>query len=360
MAWSTIGAAPKLPKGVAQALAGGPQPIRRTAFGGGTTRSTADISFEPQSAIDERARLRAQFGRRADHLIVEQDDDSNRRSSSSGSGAPPPQATKPRRQLGDRLSPPSQEGRRRGPAEKRTLDPNAGPDPLLKLKGRSSPSSGLEGAATMRSLTSSPLDDLQLHGINGMAFNSMGGMASSLPAGSMLPGSQLPRSAASPGRHGGGMPGASSAAATDFACGVVGAEARLSSASPVGMRRARTWSAEVEDAFRLQMAGYRDLQAATPAHPCHSPPSPPPTSAPLCESEPRAEAGRAHAAEPSPAASQPPVATCLARLWQELLLLGELPPERWDGDGFIKKLTSRETIGETVGAPRIPTMPPMA
>ena len=125
-----------------------------------------------------------------------------------------------------------------------------------------------------------------------------------------------------------------------------------------------TWSAEVEDAFRLQMAGYRDLQAATPTHPnihpCHSPPSPPPTSAPLCESEPRAEAGRAHAAEPSPAASQPPVATCLARLWQELLLLGELPPERWDGDGFIKKLTSRETIGETVGAPRIPTMPPMA
>lgn len=40
--------------------------------------------------------------------------------------------------------------------------------------------------------------------------------------------------------------------------------------------------------------------------------------------------------------------TCLARLWQELLLLGELPPERWDGDGFIKKLTSRETIGATL------------
>jgi len=290
MAWSTIGAFPKLPKEVAQALAGGPQPIRRTAFGGGMTRSTAGISFEPQSAIDERARLRAQFGRRADHLIVEQDDDSSRRSSSSGSGAPPPQATKPRRQLGDRLSPSSQEDRRRGPAEKRMLDANAGPDPLLKLKGRLSPSSGLEGATTIRSLASSPLDDLQLHGINGMAFNSMGGMASSLPAGSMLPGSQLPRGAASPGRHGGGMPGASSAAATDFACGVVGAEARLSSASPVGMRRASTWSAEVEDAFRIQMAGYRDLQ--------------------------------------------------------ELLLFGELPPERWDGDGFIKKLTCRETIGK--------------
>ena len=117
MAWNTLGAPPKLPKGVAQALAGGPQPIRRTAFGGGTTRSTADISFEPQSAIDERVRLRAQFGRRADHLIVGQDDDSTRRSSS-GSGAPPPQPTKPRRQLGDRVSPPS---RRRGPAEKRTI-----------------------------------------------------------------------------------------------------------------------------------------------------------------------------------------------------------------------------------------------
>ena len=75
------------------------------------------------------------------------------------------------------------------------------------------------------------------------------------------------------------MPGASSAAATDFACGVVGAEARLSSAPPVGMRRASTWSTEVEDAFRIQMAGYRDLQAATPTHPCHSPPPTPPTSA---------------------------------------------------------------------------------
>ena len=32
----------------------------------------------------------------------------------------------------------------------------------------------------MRSLTSSPLDDL--HGINGMALNSMGGLAASLPA----------------------------------------------------------------------------------------------------------------------------------------------------------------------------------
>ena len=287
MAWNTLGAPPKLPKGVAQALAGGPQPIRRTAFGGGTMRSTADISFEPQSAIDERVRLRAQFGRRADHLIVGQDDDSTRRSSS-GSGAPPPQPTKPRRQLGDRVSPPS---RRRGPAEKRTIDANAGSDPLLKLKGRLSPSSGPEGAATMRSLTSSPLDDL--HGINGMALNSMGGLAASLPAGSMLPGSQLPRSAASPGRHrgagaspgrhGGGMPGPSSAAAADASARrspVAGAEHRLSSASPVGMRRARTWSAEVEDAFRLQMAGYRDLQVPQPIpHPCHLP---------------HAEAGRAH------------------------------------------------------------------
>ncbi len=279
-AWGTIGAPPKLPKGVALALAGGPQAIRRTAFGGGNTRATSDISFEPQSAIDERARLRAQFGRRADHLIVE-DNDSSRRSSSSGSGAPPPQSAKPRRQLGDRLSPPSQDGRRRGPAEKRPLDPNAGfgsgPDPLLKLKGRLSPSSGpggLEGAATMRSLTSSPLDDLQMHGINGMAFNSMGAMAASLPAGSMLPGSQLPRSPTSSGRHGGGTPGASSAATTDFACGVVGAPPRLSSASPVGMRRAKVWSAEVEDMFRLQMAGYRDLQAATPTHHCHSLPLP--------------------------------------------------------------------------------------
>ena len=117
----------------------------------------------------------------------------------------------------------------------------------------------------MRSLTSSPLDDL--HGINGMALNSMGGMAASLPAGSMLPGSQLPRSAASPGRHGGGMPGPSSAAAADASVRrspVAGAEHRLSSASPVGMRRARTWSAEVEDAFRLQMAGYRDLQVPQP------------------------------------------------------------------------------------------------
>ena len=67
-------------------------------------------------------------------------------------------------------------------------------------------------------------------------------------------------------------------------------------------------------------------------------------------------ASRAHATEPSRAASQPPVATCLAGLWQELLLFGELPPERWDGDGFIKKLTCRETIGATC----TPTMPPLA
>ena len=359
MAWPTIGGPPTLPKGVAQALAGGPQPIRRTAFGGGTTRSTADISFEPQSAIDERVRLRAQFGRRADHLIVGQEDDSTRRSSS-GSGAPPPQPTKPRRQLGDRVSPPS---RRRGPAEKRTIDANAGPDPLLKLKGRLSPSSGPEGAATMRPLTSSPLDDL--HGINGMALNSMGGMASSLPAGSMLPGSQLPRSAASPGRHrgagaspgrhGGGMPGPSSAAAADASVRrrpVAGAEPRLSteprlsSASPVGMRRARTWSAEVEDAFRLQMAGYRDLQVPQPIpHPC--------------DSRVRRRAG-AHASEPSTAASQPPVATCLVCPWQELLLLGEPPPERWDGEGFIKKLTTRETIGATHPHPHHAPPDPMA
>ena len=60
------------------------------------------------------------------------------------------------------------------------------------------------------------------------------------------------------------------------------------------MHRARIWSHEVEDQFRLQMAGYRDLQ--------------------------------------------------------ELLLLGEEPPERWQDahgqPGFIKKLTCRETIGK--------------
>ena len=250
------GGAPKLPKDVALAFAGGPQAVRRTTFGGGMKRSTADISFEPQGAVDEKARLRAAFGRRAEHLIVEQDD------VSSAPPAPPPQVAKPRRQLGDPVAagPPS-----RGPTARRNASPHS--------KARASPTSGLESASTVRAQSSSPpSDELQLHGFSGIAS-----MAASLPIGSRLPGSSQPRSTRSPGssqprstRSPGGAPSASSAAVGyEFAGGVVGAAAACRpsgaspvSTSPVGMRRARTWSAQVEDSFRLQMAGYRDLQAA--------------------------------------------------------------------------------------------------
>jgi hypothetical protein len=56
---------------------------------------------------------------------------------------------------------------------------------------------------------------------------------------------------------------------------------------PIGMKRAKAWSVEVEEAFRLQEAGYRSLQ--------------------------------------------------------ELLALGADQPERWHDSGFIRKLQTRES-----------------
>lgn len=60
---------------------------------------------------------------------------------------------------------------------------------------------------------------------------------------------------------------------------------------PVGMERAKVWSDEVEDAYRLQEAGYRDIH--------------------------------------------------------ELLGLGQPEPERWAPSGFIKKLRAKTSLGSS-------------
>jgi len=58
---------------------------------------------------------------------------------------------------------------------------------------------------------------------------------------------------------------------------------------PVGVQRAREWSAQVENAFRVQEAGYRDLH--------------------------------------------------------ELVLLGEGEPDKWPSTGFFKKIRTKESLG---------------
>ena len=54
-----LGGPPKLPKEVAQVLAGGPVVRRGGAFGA-PRHSTPDLTFEPQGALEEKARLRAE------------------------------------------------------------------------------------------------------------------------------------------------------------------------------------------------------------------------------------------------------------------------------------------------------------
>ena len=261
MSWAMLGGPPKLPKEVMQVLAGGPAVSRRSAFGA-PRRGTPDLTFEPQGAIEEKARLRACFGRRADHLIVEDDQRSS---------PPRAQQTAP---AASRRQPPPQQPQQQAPPPRRALGGSrANPSKVHSAQ----PQRG-ECAATTKptGFMRDELDNLQLNGFSGAAtMHSSAGARLGLPGAGVRPG---------PSTGSGGPASFGAAAAADAA-----AAQRLSSASPVAMQRARAWSAEVEDAFRLQMAGYRDLQ--------------------------------------------------------ELLLLGEPVPERWDdGSGFIKKLVCRETI----------------
>lgn len=272
--WTMLGGPPKLPKEVAAVLAGGPVVPRRPAFGA-PRHSTPDLTFEPQGALEEKARLRALFGRRADHLIVEQD----QRSSPPRVQQTAPAASRRHQQ------PPHQQPPQQQPAQPQ----QAPPAPRRALGGsRANPSKVHsaqpqrgECAATMKpTVMRDELDNLQLQGFSGAAtMHTSAGARLGLPGTGVRP---------SPPTGSGGT-ATFGAAATAASAADAAAAQRLSSASPVTMQRARVWSAEVEDAFRLQMAGYRDLQ--------------------------------------------------------ELLLLGEPMPERWDdGKGFIKKLCCRETI----------------
>lgn len=267
MSWTMLGGPPKLPKEVAQVLAGGHVPPRRGGAFGAPRRSTPDLTFEPQSTIEEQARLRALFGRRADHLIVEDD---QRRS--------PPRAQQTAPAASRRQQQP-QQPQLQPPAPRRALGGSrANPSKVHSAQPQRADSSRGECAATMKpTMMRDELDNLQLQGFTGATMHASAGARLGLPGSGVRPGPST--------GFGGTIPfGAAAAMAS------VADAQRLSSASPVAMRRARVWSAEVEDAFRLQMAGYRDLQ--------------------------------------------------------ELLLLGESMPERWDdGGGLIKKLVCRETIG---------------
>ena len=302
MSWQALGGPPKLPKEVAQALAGGSVPAKRSPAFGGIRRSTPDLTFEPQTAIEEKARLRAMFGRRADHLHVEDEPKC---------AAPAPAPAAP--QVPQQPGPPSRRSGRRvgGTTQKATQSELA-----QSVSGEN---------AALR---------IASEGLALQSVNDITPIAASMPL----------------------VPRVATGTATGQCAGsALGAEdvnthsGRISSASPTSVHRARVWSVEVEDAFRLQLAGYRDLQAIPSFR--HPRPITTPTRPSLTPSSTTLRLIRSayFSLDLCEALSLAPVAL------QELLLLGEPPPERWASHPpFIKKLCSRESLGVT-SPPRFPS-----